>query len=215
MNIGILGTGIVGQTIGSRLLELEHSVKLGARLSNNENARAWAKSKGGLASYGTFADAAAFGEILFNCTAGKWSMAALSMPKTSDLNGKVLLDVSSPLDYSRGNPPTLTVCNTDSLAEQIQREHPLMRVVKALNTMNVDVMVHPERLSEPHDVFICGNDRDAKATTIMILMEWFGWKSVIDLGDLTNARGMEMVTPLWISIQKKLGTNMFNFKVAK
>ena len=215
MNIGILGTGIVGQTIGTRLIELGHGVKLGSRTANNGNARAWAKFNGDPASYGTFADAAEFGEILFNCTAGKWSLAALSTPKTSDLNNKVLIDVSSPLDYTRGLPPTLTVCNTDSLAEQIQREHPLLHVVKALNTMNVDVMVHPERLSGPHDVFICGNDRDAKATVTMCLIEWFGWASVIDLGDLTNARGMEMITPLWISLQKKLGTNMFNFKIAK
>ena len=127
----------------------------------------------------------------------------------------MLIDVASPLDYSRGTPPTLTVCNTDSLAEQIQREHPLLRVVKALNTMNVDVMVHPERLSSPHDAFICGNDNDAKATATLYLIEWFGWHSVIDLGDLTNARGMEMITPLWISLQRKLGTNMFNLKVAK
>jgi predicted dinucleotide-binding enzyme len=215
MNIGILGTGIVGQTIGTRLIELGHSARLGARTSDNGNARAWAKANGKSASYGTFADAAEFGEILFNCTAGKWSLAALSTPKPIDLNNKVLIDVASPLDFSRGLPPTLTVCNTDSLAEQIQREHPLLRVVKALNTMNVDVMVHPERLSVPHDAFICGNDRDAKSLVTMFLIEWFGWSSVIDLGDLTNARGMEMVTPLWISLQNKLGTNMFNLNVAK
>ena len=215
MNIGILGTGIVGQTIGTRLVELGHGVKLGSRTVDNGNARAWAKLNGELASFGTFADAAEYGEILFNCVAGKWSLAALSTPKAVDLNNKVMIDVSSPLDYSRGISPILTVCNTDSLAEQIQREHPLLRVVKALNTMNVDVMVHPERLSGPHDVFICGNDRDAKATVTMCLIEWFGWTSVIDLGDLTNARGMEMITPLWLSLQKKLGTNMFNFKIAK
>jgi predicted dinucleotide-binding enzyme len=215
MNIGILGTGIVGQTIGTRLVELGHDVKLGSRTSDNGNARAWAKANGKSASSGTFADAAAFGEVLFNCTAGKWSLAALSTPKTIDLNNKVLIDVSSPLDYSRGQPPILTVCNTDSLAEQIQREHPLLRVVKALNTMNVDVMVHPERLSSPHDVLICGNDIEAKSIVTMFLIEWFGWSSVIDLGDLTNARGMEMITPLWISLQKKLGTNMFNLRIAK
>lgn len=215
MNVGILGTGVVGQTIGTRLVELGHNVRLGARNADNANARAWTKANGSLASHGTFAEAAALGEILFNCTAGKWSLAALSTIKTVDLNNKVLIDIASPLDYSRGTPPTLTVCNTDSLAEQIQREHPLLRVVKALNTMNVDVMVHPAGLSSPHDAFICGNDNDAKATVTLYLIEWFGWSSVIDLGDLTNARGMEMTTLLWISLQKKLGTNMFNLKVAK
>lgn len=215
MNIGILGTGIVGQIIGTRLIELGHGVKLGSRTAANGNARAWAKVNGKAASHGTFEDAAKFGEILFNCIAGKWSLAVLANLKSVDLNNKVLIDVASPLDYSRGLPPTLTVCNTDSLAEQIQREHSLLRVVKALNTMNVDVMVHPERLSGPHDAFICGNDRNAKATVTMCLIEWFGWSSVIDLGDLTNARGMEMITPFWISLQNKLGTNMFNLKVAK
>jgi predicted dinucleotide-binding enzyme len=215
MKIGILGTGAVGQTIGTRLMELGHSVMLGSRSPDNASGRAWVKAHGERASHGTFADAAAFGEVLFNCTSGKWSLAALSAVKTADLNNKVLIDVANPLDFSRGAPPTLLVSNTDSLAEQIQREHPLLHVVKALNTMNVEVMVHPERLSMPHDVLICGNDRDAKATVTMILMEWLGWKSVIDLGDLTNARGMEMLLPLWISLQRKLGTSLFNFKVAK
>jgi len=215
MNIGIFGTGVVGQTIGSRLVELGHSVKMGSRSADNEAARAWVKSQGKHASHGTYADAAAFGEILFNCTSGRGSLSALEFPKRGDLNNKVLIDVANPLDFSRGMPPTLTVCNTDSLGEQIQREHPVLRVVKALNTMNVDVMVHPDRLRSPHDVFICGNDKEAKATVMRILTEWFGWESVIDLGDITNSRGMEMALPLWISLQKKLGTNIFNFRVAK
>jgi 8-hydroxy-5-deazaflavin:NADPH oxidoreductase len=215
MDIGILGTGIVGQTIGTRLVELGHNVMMGSRTANNQNARAWAKAAGHSASIGTYADAAKFGEILFNCTSGKGSLSALEFPKAVDLNNKVLIDLANPLDYSRGLPPTLTICNTDSLAEQIQREHPLLRVVKALNTMNVDVMVHPKRVHGQHDVFICGNDAGAKETVIMILMEWFGWESVIDLGDIVNARGMEMALPLWLSLQNKLGTNIFNFKIAK
>lgn len=215
MNIGIFGTGVVGQTIGSRLVELGHNVMMGARTADNEKARAWVKARKKLAFHGTFAEAAAFGEILFNCTAGKGSLSALEFPKRSDLNGKILIDVANPLDYSRGAPPTLTVCNTDSLGEQIQREHPILRVVKALNTMNVDVMVHPDRLLGPHDVFICGNDQEAKAEVTRILTDWFGWESVIDLGDISHSRGMEMALPLWISLQKKLGTNIFNFRVAR
>lgn len=215
MNIGILGTGMVGQTIGTRLIELGHHVMLGSRLPNNEKGRAWARVHGSQASHGTFAEAAKFGEILFNCTSGMGTLSALEYPSTADLNHKVLIDVANPLDFSRGMPPTLTVSNTDSLAEQIQRMHPLLRVVKALNTMNVDVMVHPDRLHGPHDVFICGNDDLAKNTVTEILTDWFGWKSVIDLGDISNARGMEMILPLWISLQRKMGTPHFNFKIVK
>ena len=214
MDIGIFGTGIVGQTIGSRLVELGHNVKMGSRLANKESAKAWTKAAGKQASHGTFTEVAAFGEILFNCTAGRGSLSALEFAHTSDLNNKVLIDVANPLDFSRGFPPTLTVCNTDSLGEQIQREHPLLKVVKALNTMNVDVMVHPDRVRGLHDAFICGNDAVAKAKVTKLLTE-FGWESIVDLGDITNSRGMEMALPLWISLQKKLGTNIFNFKVEK
>jgi len=215
MNIGILGTGMVGQAIGSRLVELGHNVMMGSRSAANENARAWVRSRGQLASHGTFAEAAAFGEILFNCTAGRGSLSALEFPRRSDLNGKILVDLANPLDFSRGMPPTLTVCNVDSLGEQTQRAHPLLRVVKALNTVNVELMAHPELLHGPHDAFICGNDLEAKAEATRILNEWFGWKSVIDLGDISNSRGLEMALPLWISLQKKLGTNIFNFKIVK
>ena len=133
MDIGILGTGIVGQTIGTRLIELGHVVMMGSRTANNQNARAWAKAAGHPASFGTYGDTAKFGEILFNCTSGKGSLSALEFARAVDLNNKVLIDLANPLDYSRGLPPTLTICNTDSLAEQIQREHPLLKVVKALN----------------------------------------------------------------------------------
>ena len=213
MNIGVFGTGIVGQTIGSCLVDLGHQVKMGSRSVSNEKARAWVNAANHYASHGTFAEAAAFGEILFNCTAGKGSLSALESIHAADLHSKVLIDVANPLDYSRGVPPTLTVSNYDSLGEQIQREHRLLKVVKALNTMNAEIMVHPERIQGVHDVFICGNDDNAKSLVTMILMEWFGWKSVIDLGDITNARGMEMVLPLWISLQRKLGTPIFNFKI--
>ncbi|MCL4823820.1 MAG: NAD(P)-binding domain-containing protein [Anaerolineales bacterium] len=195
MNIGMLGTGMVGQAIGSRLVELGHNVMMGSRSAANENARAWVRSRGQLASHG--------------------SLSALEFPRRSDLNGKILVDLANPLDFSRGMPPTLTVCNVDSLGEQIQRAHPLLRVVKALNTVNVELMAHPELLHGPHDAFICGNDLEAKAEATRILNEWFGWKSVIDLGDISNSRGLEMALPLWISLQKKLGTNIFNFKIVK
>ncbi len=214
MDIGILGTGIVGQTIGNRLVDLGHNVRMGSRTADNEKGRAWVRAAGHRASQGTFAEAAEYGEVLFNCTSGMGSLSALQHAGTANLKDKVLVDVSNPLDFSHG-APILTVCNTDSLAEQIQRAHPLVNVVKALNTMNCEIMVHPELIKEPHDVFICGNNADAKATVTLILVDWFGWKSVIDLGNITAARGMEMVLPLWLSLRGRLGSNHFNFKVAK
>lgn len=215
MNIGIFGTGTVGQTIGSRLVDLGHPVRMGSRTADNASARAWSKASGKLASHGTFEDAAQFGEVLFNCTSGMGSLSALQFAKTVNLNNKVLIDVANPLDFSRGMPPTLTVCNTDSLAEQIQRAHPLLHVVKALNTMNCEVMVHPDRVHGAHDVFICGNNKDAKQKVTVILMDWFGWNSVVDLGDITAARGMEMIIPFWLSVRGTLGTDHFNFKIVK
>ena len=158
MDIGILGTGIVGRTIGSRLVELGPHVSMGSRQANNDRARAWARSMGQNASYGSYAEAGSFGEILFNCTAGKGSLSALEAVRSVDLHNKILMDVSNPLDFSLGMPALMTVCNYDSLGEQIQRSHPTLRVVKTLNTMNVDVMVHPKRINGPHDALLCGND---------------------------------------------------------
>ncbi len=140
MKIGILGTGMVGQTLGSKLVQLGHEVKMGSRTENNENAAQWVKKIGGGASQGTFAGAAAFGEIVLNCTAGTASLAALKSAGSQNLRGKVLIDVANPLDFSKGMPPILSVCNTDSLAEQIQRAFPEAKVVKTLNTINCVVM---------------------------------------------------------------------------
>lgn len=215
MNLGVLGTGPVGRTIGTKLVELGHNVRMGSRTANNPNAQAWVRATGQGASQGTFSDAARFGDMLFNCTAGKGTLSAFESIKNVDLNGKVLMDLANPLDYSHGMPPTLTVSNTDSLAEQIQREHKLFKVVKALNGMSVDVMINPRQVPGSHDVFICGNDLDAKAQVTIILVEWFGWENVIDLGDITSARGMEMALPLWLSLRKKYATNLFNFHIAK
>ncbi len=215
MKIGVLGTGVVGETIGTKLVQLDHQVKMGSRTANNDKAATWVKRSGAKASQGTFADAAAFGEVLFNCTSGKASLDALRMAGADNLKGKVLIDIANPLDFSRGMPPSLLVCNTDSLGEQIQRAFPETKVVKSLNTMNCNLMVNPALLSEDHIVFVSGNDAGAKATVTMILKDWFGWKSVIDLGDITTARGVEMVLPLWVSLMGKIGAPVFNFKIVK
>ena len=213
MKVGILGTGVVGATLGSKLIQIGYEVKMGSRSANNEKAIEWAKENGGNASFGTFADAAAFGEIVFNCTAGTVSLAALSSAGASNLKGKVLVDVANPLDFSKGMPATLSVCNSDSLGEQIQRAFPNARVVKALNTMNCRVMVEPSLVSGEHDVFVCGNDPQAKAKVVEVLKS-FGWRSIIDLGDITAARGTEMVLPIWLRLWSLYQNHHFNFRIA-
>jgi len=215
MNIGILGTGMVGQTIGSMLIQLGHEVRMGSRTVDNEKAAQWVAANGPRASQGTFADAAKFGELLFNCTAGVASLQALERAGAANLKGKIVIDVANPLDFSRGMPPSLAVCNTDSLGEQIQRAFPEARVVKTLNTVTCTVMVNPALVAGAQDMFICGNDPEAKAVVVRILKEWFGWESVIDLGDLSAARAMEMMLPMWIRLWGVLQTPIFGFKIAR
>lgn len=215
MNIAVLGTGVVGTTIATKLVQLGHQVKMGSRTANNEKAAAWVKSAGASASQGTFADAASFGEIFFNCTNGAGTLDALNAAGAENLKGKTLVDISNPLDFSKGMPPSLFVCNTDSLAEQIQRTFPDVKVVKSLNTTNCNIMVNPSLLHGEHDMFLCGNDADAKAQVTDILKNWFGWKSVLDLGDLTAARGMEMAVMFWVRLWGSLQTASFNYKIVR
>lgn len=212
MKIGVLGTGIVGQTIGSRLVQLGHEVMMGSRDPANPKAIAWAKEEGHHASFGTFANAAAFGETIFNCTLGTASLDALKEAGAANLDGKVLIDTANPLDYST-ETWTLTVCNTDSLAEQIQRAFPKARVVKTLNTVNCNVMVDPRKLSERTDIFVSGNDTEAKAVVITILRDWFGWKSIIDLGGIETARSVEMYVLLWQHLRNWSSSHRFNIRV--
>jgi predicted dinucleotide-binding enzyme len=215
MQIAVLGTGMVGNAIGTKLIQLGHEVKMGARAANNEKAAAWVRASGAGAAQGTFAEAAAFGEIVFNCTSGSGSLAALEQAGANNLKGKVLIDIANPLDFSRGMPPSLSVCNTDSLGEQIQRAFPGVRVVKTLNTVNCNLMVNAGLLPGEHIIFVSGNDADAKAQVTSILKGWFGWQSVIDLGDITTARATEMMLPIWISLMSKVGTPLFNFAIVK
>jgi predicted dinucleotide-binding enzyme len=215
MNIGVFGTGAVGTTIGTKLISLGHNVKMGSRTANNEKAAAWVNSCGKTASQGTFTDAAGFGEIIFNCTSGVATLEVVKLAGKENFSGKIFIDVSNPLDFSKGFPPTLTVCNADSIGEQIQRELPDAKVVKTLNTTNCKVMVEPSLVPGDHDMFICGNDDAAKEEVKKILNEWFSWKSVIDLGDITNARALEMLLPLWVRLYGVLKTPNFNFKIVK
>jgi predicted dinucleotide-binding enzyme len=216
MQVGILGTGIVGRTLGGKLLQAGHRVMMGSRSGQNPTAVRWAQEAGADAASGTFAEAARYGEIVFNCTAGTASLQALEAAGRGSLEGKVLIDVANPLDFSHGMPPTLTVCNTDSLGEQIQRAFPKTRVVKALNTMNADVMVNPAMLAGDHQLFLCGNDASAKTRAAQLLNQAFGWslRNIIDLGDISAARGTEMVLPLWLRLMGALRTPHFNFRMA-
>ena len=215
MNIAVLGTGNVGNTIGSRLIEVGHTVMMGSRTSDNEKALAFVDKHNGKASAGTFADASSFGEIIFNCTVGVGSLEAVKMAGENNLNGKIMVDVSNPLDFSKGMPPSLAVCNTNSLGEEIQKAYPEVKVVKALNTMWCGLMVNPAVLNGgEHSTFVCGNDAEAKETVKEILKS-FGWfeKNILDLGDITKARGTEMYLPLWLSIYGATQNGAFNIKI--
>ncbi len=216
MRIGVLGTGIVGKTLGSKLISLGHEVFMGSRISDNPAAVSWAMEHGPRAYAGAFGEVAAFGELLINATLGSGSLAALEQAGKDRLRGKILLDVSNPLDYSHGFPPTLLVANTDSLSEQIQRAFPDTKVVKALNTMNNAVQADPGLLPGRHTVFLCGDDAGAK-TVVSGILRSFGWpeEDILDLGDLTAARGMEMSLALWVRVLKAIGTPVFNYHVAR
>lgn len=218
MRIAILGTGTVGQTIGSKLVQIGHEVYLGSREAANPKAIAWANKENlnkdstqRHALFGTFANAAEFGEVIFNCTLGSASLEALHMAGASNLRGKILIDTANPLDYSTDSW-SLTVANNDSLGEQIQRAFPNAFVVKTLNTVNCDVMVDPNKLTETTDVFLSGDSANAKARVASFLREWFGWRSIIDLGDITTARAVEMYIPLWRCFRKASKSYHFNIK---
>lgn len=216
MKIAVFGTGTVGDTIGSRLIGLGHEVKMGSRTANNEKALAFVAKHAAGASAGTFADAAQFGEVIFNCTRGDGSVEALRSAG-AHLSGKVVVDVSNPLDFSNGMPPSLipALSNTHSLGEELQRQFPEARVVKTLNTMWCGLMVNPAMIGGgDHTNFMCGNDAQAKEL-VRSLLKQFGWKdeNVLDLGDISNARGTESILPIWLRIWAATKNGAFNVKI--
>ena len=215
MKIAVLGTGMVGATISSKLIELGHSVKMGSRTATNEKAVEWTNNNGENASNGTYAEAAAFGEILFNCTSGTGALEALNLAGEQNLAGKIIIDVANPLDFSKGMPPTLSISNGNSLGEEIQKAFPDAKVVKALNTMWCGLMVNPAMINGgDHNVFVSGNDAEAKGIVKEILMS-FGWtaNNILDLGDITTARGTEMFLPLWLRVMGATNSGAFNIKI--
>ncbi|MDH6579314.1 NAD(P)-binding domain-containing protein [Kitasatospora sp. MAP5-34] len=214
MRFGIIGTGTVGRTLAGKLIALGHEVTLGSRTKDNTGALAWAEQAGARGHCGTFADAAAFGEVVINATSGTVSLQALRAAGAEQLAGKVLLDVSNPLVFSPTGELTLDPVNTDSVGEQIQREFPDTRVVKGLNTVNAMVMVDPRRVPGQHNLFIAGEDVEAKAQVTAVL-EQFGWPagSVLDLGGIAAARGMEMLMPFWLRLMGHFGHADFNYSI--
>lgn len=212
MKMGVLGSGLVAQGLSARLAELGHNVVIGTRDENK--LRGW-QSSNPRVLIGSFADTAAHGDIVINATNGAGSLSALNMAGEENLADKILIDVSNPLDFSNGFPPSLTVFGTDSLAEQIQRAFPLTKVVKTLNTVTARVMTHPlEVANGDHHVFISANDADAKAQ-VTLLLKSFGWLHIFDLGDLSTARGTEAYLLLWVRLYGSMNTSMINLKIMK
>jgi 8-hydroxy-5-deazaflavin:NADPH oxidoreductase len=225
MKIAVLGTGMVGQILAGRFAGLGHSVTTGTRDPQTTLARTEAGQWGTPAfavwqadhpavKLATFAAASADAELVVNATSGGASLGVLAAAGAENLAGKVILDVANALDFANGPPPSLSIVNTDSLGEQIQRAHPAAKVVKSLNTMNCLLMVEPSRLLGEHVVFMAGDHADAKATVRALLLE-LGWAedTILDLGALASARGTEMFMPLWLSLMSKLGTAEFNINV--
>jgi 8-hydroxy-5-deazaflavin:NADPH oxidoreductase len=225
MRIAVLGTGAVGRAIAGRLAELGHAVVVGTRDPRATLARQEPDQTGSRpfaewheehpsVELDTFAAAANGAVVVVNATSGAASLEVLHAAGADALAGTVLMDVSNPLDFSAGFPPTLSVKDTDSLAEQIQRAFPQARVVKTLNTLNAALMVDPSALGASSSVFVSGDDADAKTTVVGILQS-FGHDDVIDLGGIETARGAEMLLPLWLRLMSTLGTAQFNVKVVR
>lgn len=228
MKIAVIGTGTVGQAFASKLSSLGHEVMMGTRnvaaklagtgkdMYGNPPFSEWHAANKSV-QLGTFAEAAAFGEIILNVTQGGNSINALKLAEAKNLDGKILVDIANPLDFSKGMPPVLLpeLSNTNSLGEEIQKTFPGAKVVKTLNTMWAGLMVNPNMIGGgDHTAFICGNDAEAK-TKVKSLMNEFGWRNenILDLGDITSARGTEAVLPVWLRIWSATQNGAFNFKV--
>src|SRR5215469_6994709 len=214
MKIGILGTGMVGEALGTKFVQLGHQVKMGSRTANNDSATKWAAKNGASASTGTFADAAAFSEVAFLCLKGDVEMDVVRGVGPGPFGNKIIVDVSNPLDFSRGMPPSLSICNTNSLGEEVQKALPSAKVVKALNIVNCEIMVDPGKAGEQPTMMICGNDAGAK-TKIGELLRNMGWRDIIDIGDITKSRGTEMLLPIWLNLMQTFGHPNFGFKVVR
>lgn len=228
MKIAVLGTGIVGRALAAKLADVGHSVTIGTRVPADTLARTGEDGSGlsafadwqgehGAVELATFAKAAGASELVINALSGQTSLAGLELAGADALDGKILIDVSNPLDFSAGMPPSLFVGNTDSLGETIQRAFPDVRVVKTLNTVAAALIVDPHSLAGgDHSVFVSGNDSAAKVQVTALLKAAFGWHDVIDLGDITTARGTEGFLALWIQLWGTVASDThFSIKVVR
>lgn len=226
-NIGILGTGAVGQTIAAKLVELGNQVMIGTRDVGKTQAQKertamggapfseWHKQHAGV-KLGTFQDAAKFGDPVFLCLKGDAALGALSLAKAENFKGKTVIDITNPLDFSRGMPPFLVpqYSNTNSLGEEVQKALPGANVVKSLNIVNCEVMVNAKKSGGDSTMFVAGNNAGAKEETKAILQQ-FGWKDIMDLGDISGARGMEMMLPVWVRIWATTQNGYIGFKIVR
>lgn len=212
MKIAVLGTGMVGRTLASAFERLGHDVVVGTRHPDATRARVdWGLDLT-LLPFGEVAEGA---ELVVNATNGVGSLEALEAVGREALAGRVLLDVANPLDFTGGFPPTLTVKDSDSLAEQIQRGFPETQVVKSLNTVNCAVMVDPARVGEGDTTMFVASDHEDARKVVVDLLESLGWRDVIEFDDLSVARGMEMWLPLWVRLIGRLGSADFNLKIVR
>ncbi|WP_327427048.1 NADPH-dependent F420 reductase [Streptomyces sp. NBC_01236] len=215
MRYAVLGTGEVGRTLGGKLIELGHEVSLGSRTKDNPAAVEWADSAGPGAGHGTFAEAAAFGEVVVNAVGGRVAVTVLQTAGAENLDGKVVLDVSNPIAFEDGQV-RLSPVESDSVGEQIQRTFPHARVVKSLNTINCYLMVDPALVPGEHQIFVSGEDQSAKEQVTELLGE-FGWppQRVLDLGGIRTARATEMYLPLWLTLMQNVGHPEFNVEIRR
>lgn len=216
MKIAVLGTGMVGSAIGSKLIDLGHEVMMGSRTADNTKATEWVSKMGSRASQGTFAQAVAKAELIVLATNGAATMDILDLAEPRNFDGKVVIDISNPLDMSKGMPPTTLpqFSNTTSLSEEIQKKLPQALVVKTWNTMNCGVMVNPNLLHDPGTIFVSGNSAEAK-TQVKEILQAVGWQHIVDLGDISTARATEQLVTLWVRLWGALGTPNFNLKVVQ
>ena len=220
MNIGVLGTGMVGETIATALTEKGYNVRLGSRTADNEKAATWVKKSNEHATQGDFNDAAAFGEIVFFCLNGALALDAAKMIDADSVQDKIFIDITNPLDFSKGMPPRLIdgLSNSISLGEKIQEALPGAYVVKTLNTVNCHLMVDARKVNKAdHHLFLCGNSTDAKNKVKHFLVDNFYWKAdnLIDLGGIEAARVTEAYVPFWVSMMQAVGSPMFNIKLVQ
>jgi predicted dinucleotide-binding enzyme len=223
MKIGIIGSGVVAQTLGAKLVELGNDVVLGTRdpgkLDDKKNMagslREWQARTGGKGKVATFREAAAHGDLLVNATSGTISVEALEQAAAGEVGSKVLIDTSNHLDFSKGMPPRVGASHDNCTAEQIQAAFPNLKVVKTLNTVNAFIMVDPKSLKGgDHTIFLSGNDAGAKGI-VGELLRSFGWTDILDLGDVASARAPEMYMSMWLRLWGATGTGSLNIKVVR